>query len=104
MFAIGALSVSPEMPNGVQGLLESNPQQVVIQVYGIAVTLLWSGVMTFIILKVIGVMGRDLTLHGEAFAISTDYFLSSPSGHWRDFKRQPPAACRCAGEPPGSRR
>jgi Amt family ammonium transporter len=78
VFAVGAVSVSPEMPNGVQGLLEGNPQQVVMQVYGIAVTLVWSGVMTFIILKVIGalvalrvrnedeVMGLDVTLHGEA--------------------------------------
>jgi ammonium transporter, Amt family len=78
VFAVGALSVSPEMPNGVQGLLEGNPQQVVMQVYGIAVTLLWSGGMTLIILKVIGalvalrvknedeVMGLDVSLHGEA--------------------------------------
>src|SRR5262245_19859700 len=76
--AVGALSVTPEVPNGVQGLLEGNPQQVVMQAYGILVTLLWSGVMTFIILKVIGalvalrvpkedeVMGLDVTLHGEA--------------------------------------
>src|SRR5690242_2477327 len=40
VFAVGALSVTPEMPNGVQGLLEGNPQQVVMQAYGIAVTLL----------------------------------------------------------------
>jgi Amt family ammonium transporter len=78
VFAVGALSVSAEMPNGVQGLLEGNPQQVVMQVYGLAVTLLWSGGMTFIILKVIGalvalrvknedeVMGLDVSLHGEA--------------------------------------
>jgi Amt family ammonium transporter len=78
VFAVGALSVTPEMPNGVQGLLEGNPQQVVMQAYGIAVTLLWSGVMTFIILKVIGalvalrvrnedeVMGLDVSMHGEA--------------------------------------
>lgn len=66
------------MPGGVQGLLEGNPQQVVTQLYGIAVTLVWSGAMTFIILKVIGalvglrvrqedeVMGLDVSLHGEA--------------------------------------
>ena len=78
VFAVGALSVSPEMPGGVSGLLEGNPQQVMLQLYGIAVTLLWSGAMTFIILKVIGalvalrvrnedeVMGLDVSLHGEA--------------------------------------
>jgi Amt family ammonium transporter len=38
VFAVGALSISPEMPNRVRGLLEGNPQQVVMQVYGIAVT------------------------------------------------------------------
>jgi Amt family ammonium transporter len=78
VFAVGALSVSPEMPGGVSGLLEGNPQQVMLQLYGIAVTLLWSGGMTFIILKVISalvalrvrhedeVMGLDVSLHGEA--------------------------------------
>ena len=62
----------------MQGLLEGNPQQVVTQLYGIAVTLVWSGAMTFIILKVIGalvglrvrqedeVMGLDVSLYGEA--------------------------------------
>jgi len=78
VFAVGALSVSPEMPGGVHGLLEGNPQQVVAQLYGIAVTLVWSGAVTFVILKVISaivplrvkhedeVMGLDVTLHGEA--------------------------------------
>src|SRR5690348_2150753 len=78
VFAVGALSVTPEAPGGTQGLLEGNPQQVVAQLYGIAVTLLWSGAVTFVILKVISalvplrvkqedeVMGLDVTLHGEA--------------------------------------
>lgn len=78
VFAVGAISASPEMPGGVHGLLEGNPQQVVTQLYGIAVSLVWSGAMTFIILKVIGalvglrvrqedeVMGLDVSLHGEA--------------------------------------
>lgn len=78
VFAVGAISASPEMPGGLQGLLEGNPQQVVTQLYGIAVTLVWSGAMTFIILKVIGalvglrvrqedeVMGLDVSLYGEA--------------------------------------
>ena len=76
--AVGALSASPEMPGGVHGLIEGNPQQVMAQIYGIAVTLAWSGVMTFIVLKVVGVMvplrvrhedevmGLDISQHGEA--------------------------------------
>jgi ammonium transporter, Amt family len=78
VFAVGALSATPELPGGVHGLLEGNPQQVVAQLYGIVVTLVWSGALTFVILKVIGalvplrvrqedeVMGLDVTLHGEA--------------------------------------
>jgi ammonium transporter, Amt family len=78
VFAVGALSASPELPGGVRGLLEGNPQQVVAQLYGIVVTLVWSGGVTFIILKVISafvplrvrhedeVVGLDVTLHGQA--------------------------------------
>ncbi len=78
VFAVGALSASPELPGGVHGLLEGNPHQVLAQLYGIVVTLAWSGAVTFIILKVVGalvplrvrhedeVMGLDVSLHGEA--------------------------------------
>ena len=78
VFAVGALSASPEMPGGVHGLLEGNPQQLLNQLYGVAVTILWSGTGTFIILKLVGVlvplrvrhedevMGLDVSLHGEA--------------------------------------
>ncbi len=78
VFAVGALSASPELPGGVRGLLEGNPQQVLRQLYGIVVTLVWSGALTFVILKVISaivplrvkqedeVMGLDVSLHGEA--------------------------------------
>ena len=78
VFAVGALSANPELPSGVRGLLEGNPQQVLAQLYGIVVTLVWSGVLTFVILKVISaivplrvkqedeVMGLDVSLHGEA--------------------------------------
>jgi ammonium transporter, Amt family len=51
VFAVGALSATPELPGGVHGLLEGNPQQVVAQLYGIVVTLVWSGALTFVILK-----------------------------------------------------
>jgi len=78
VFAVGALSASPELPGGVHWLLEGNPQQLLAQIYGIAVTLVWSGAMTFVILKVISVlvplrvrhedevMGLDVSQHGEA--------------------------------------
>ena len=78
VFAVGALSASPELPQGVKGLFEGNPQQLLAQAYGVVVTLLWSGIMTFIILKVIGIMvplrvrqedeivGLDVSQHGEA--------------------------------------
>src|SRR5262249_33625805 len=35
------------------GLLENNPKQVLIQLYGIGVVLVWSGVITFVLLKLI---------------------------------------------------
>jgi Amt family ammonium transporter len=78
VFAVGALSATPEAPAGVPGLLEGNPHQVVAQLYGIVVTLMWSGVVTFVILKVISalvplrvkqedeVTGLDVSQHGEA--------------------------------------
>jgi Amt family ammonium transporter len=78
VFAVGALSATPETPGGTPGLLEGNPQQVVAQLYGIVVTLVWSGVVTLVILKVISafvplrvkqedeVMGLDVSQHGEA--------------------------------------
>ena len=78
VFSVGALSVTPELPGGAPGLLEGHPQQVLAQLYGIGVTIVWSGIMTFIILKAIEfivplrvrkedeVMGLDVTQHGEA--------------------------------------
>lgn len=78
VFAVAALSVGPDTPQGVAGLLEGRPQQVVAQLYGIVVTLVWSGTITFVILKVIEVvvplrvkhedevMGLDVSQHGEA--------------------------------------
>jgi ammonia channel protein AmtB len=75
---LGALSASPELPGGVHGLLEGNPQQMLAQLYGVAITLVWLGAVTFVILKVISalvplrvrqedeIMGLDVSLHGEA--------------------------------------
>jgi Amt family ammonium transporter len=78
VFAVGALSASPALPGGVHGLLEGNAGQLLDQLYGVVATLLWSGVLTFVILKVIGaivplrvrhedeIMGLDVSQHGEA--------------------------------------
>ena len=38
VLAVGALSASPQMPGGVRGLLEGNPQQLLDQLYGVGVT------------------------------------------------------------------
>jgi Amt family ammonium transporter len=78
VLATGALSATPEMPGGISGLLEGNAQLLWVQFYGVAVTVLWSGALTFIILKAISifvplrvrqedeVMGLDVSQHGEA--------------------------------------
>jgi Amt family ammonium transporter len=78
VFAVGALSATTEMPGGVSGLIEGHTQQLFAQFYGIAVTLIWSAGMTFVILKLVGMMvplrvrqedeiiGLDVSQHGEA--------------------------------------
>jgi ammonium transporter, Amt family len=78
VFAVGVLSASPDAPGGSPGLLEGNARQLLIQLYGVVVVLIWSGVLTYVLLKVIGFLvplrvseqheieGLDLTQHGEA--------------------------------------
>src|SRR6185312_10748311 len=63
---------------GTPGLLEGHSQQVLIQLYGIAVTLVWSAGVTYALLKLVGIFvplrvskeqeleGLDITQHGEA--------------------------------------
>jgi ammonium transporter, Amt family len=63
---------------GTSGLLEGNPHLVVTQAYGVAVTLGWSVVVTFVLLKLVGLLvpirvsmqqeleGLDISQHGEA--------------------------------------
>jgi Amt family ammonium transporter len=62
---------------GTSGLIEGNPGQVLLQAEGIAYTLAWSGIVSFILYKVIDLTiglrvsaeeeseGLDITLHGE---------------------------------------
>jgi Amt family ammonium transporter len=63
---------------GTSGLIEGNPQQLLIQLYGIAVTLVWSGGLTYVLLKLVSAFvplrvsreheleGLDISQHGEA--------------------------------------
>lgn len=78
VFAVGAISATPELPGGTPGLLEGNANQVLIQLYGIAAVGVYSAVATFVILKLIGFLtplrvspqneleGLDISQHGEA--------------------------------------
>ena len=71
VFAVAAVG-------GTSGLIEGNSHLVLTQFYGVAVTLAWSGVVTFVLLKVIGFflplrvreeherIGLDVSLHGES--------------------------------------
>jgi ammonium transporter, Amt family len=63
---------------GTSGLIEGNPQQLLIQLYGVVVTLVWSGGVTFVLLKLVSAFvplrvsrehemeGLDISQHGEA--------------------------------------
>ena len=77
VFAVGALSATRKARRR-PGLLEGNPRQVLIQLYGVVVTLVWSGVSDFrdpegdrldrAVARERGGrdIGLDITLHGEA--------------------------------------
>ena len=66
-----------EAIGGTPGVLEGNPGQILIQLQGIAVTIAYCGVVSFILLKIIGAVmglrvddetevgGLDINLHGE---------------------------------------
>jgi len=72
VFAVAAVGGT-----GKSGLIDGNPGQVLVQAEGILVTLLWSGIASYIILKAIDltiglrvskeveIEGLDLALHGE---------------------------------------
>ena len=78
VFATASLSVSPETPAGIAGLLEGNPAQLGIQAIGVVVTTLWCIAGTWVTLKLVGFVtslraspdeereGLDVALHGEA--------------------------------------
>ena len=78
VFATAAVSAGADAPNGYPGLLEGNAQQVLIQLYGVGVTVAYCAVATSIILLVVSVLtplrvhprsefeGLDIAEHGES--------------------------------------
>jgi Amt family ammonium transporter len=78
IFAAAAVSMSPDVPSGNAGLLEGNPYQLVVQFIGVIATIVWSGGLTFVLLKLVSfivplrvnqqneIEGLDVTQHGEA--------------------------------------
>lgn len=73
VFAKAVISGSDSM----KGLIDGNAAQLWVQAQGVAVTILWSAVMTYVILKIVNaivglrvsqeeeIQGLDLSLHGE---------------------------------------
>ena len=63
---------------GTAGLIEGHPKQLLIQLYGVAVTLVWCGGATYVLLKLVAIFvplrvslqqeleGLDISQHGEA--------------------------------------
>jgi Amt family ammonium transporter len=63
---------------GTAGLIEGNPKQLLTQLYGVAVVFVWTGGMTFVLLKLVDALaplrvsheqeveGLDISQHGEA--------------------------------------
>ena len=78
VFTTAAVSMSADTPAGYPGLLEGHPRQLLMQFVEVVATLVWSGGITFVLLKVIGafvplrvskqqeIEGLDLSQHGEA--------------------------------------
>jgi len=67
-----------EVVSGTPGMLEGNTAQIVPQLYGVGVTIAYSGIVTFVLCKIVGFImglrvtedrereGLDITLHGES--------------------------------------
>jgi hypothetical protein len=63
---------------GTSGLIEGNPRQFLVQLYGVLVTLAWSGGVTYLLVKLVSAFvplrvsreheleGLDISQHGEA--------------------------------------
>ena len=73
----GVLAVSAVGGEGHSGLIDGNPHQVIVQLYGVACTVIYDAVVSLILLKVIDLLiglrvdtdtereGLDLAIHGE---------------------------------------
>ncbi|MGE0716584.1 MAG: ammonium transporter [Alphaproteobacteria bacterium] len=82
VFAVAAMSTTtgPDgaVVAGTGGLIDGNPGQVVAQIVGVAVTIVWCAIASFVLLKIVDVLvglrvdeemerdGLDLRLHGES--------------------------------------
>jgi Amt family ammonium transporter len=78
VFATAAVSARPDAPNGYPGLLEGNAHQVLIQLYGVGVTVAYCAAATSIILLAVAALtplrvhprseieGLDIAEHGES--------------------------------------
>lgn len=78
VFAVGAVSATADSPDGLTGWIDGNPEQLLVQLYGVAVTVAYSGLASAILFllvdKVMGARvsedeereGLDLALHGES--------------------------------------
>jgi Amt family ammonium transporter len=78
VFAAAAVTMGPDTPKGLPGLLEGNPQQLLTQFYGVVATVVWCGAATWVVLKVVDLLaplrvskeheiaGLDISLHGES--------------------------------------
>ena len=77
VFAVAAVSASADAA-GFSGLIEGNARQVLVQFYAVVAVIVWSGAVSFVLLKVIEFLvplrvnqqseieGLDVTQHGEA--------------------------------------
>ena len=81
VFAVAAMSTTTGADGavvaGASGLIEGNPGQVIAQIVGVAVTIVWCAIASFVLLKIVDVLvglrvdeeeerdGLDLRLHGE---------------------------------------
>ena len=73
----GVLAVSAVGGTGKSGLIDGNPHQVIIQLYGVGCTIIYDAIVSLILLKIIDLViglrvdadsereGLDLNLHGE---------------------------------------
>jgi Amt family ammonium transporter len=78
VFATASISVTPDTPHGIAGLIEGNPRQLLVQAIGVLATVVWCGIGTVVVLKVVGwltplrvskeheIAGLDISLHGES--------------------------------------